>query len=83
MRYPGSYSCGVWNLPLFCFARVTLVSDRHYLCIKYTIFVTFRYLWTLYVSVCAINDPGYTCDEYMVLLAKSGMIEVVPEPCQP
>jgi hypothetical protein len=23
--------------------------------------------------VCGINDPGHTCDEYLVLLAKSGM----------
>jgi hypothetical protein len=23
--------------------------------------------------VCGINDPGHTCDEYLVLLVKSGM----------
>jgi hypothetical protein len=23
------------------------------------------YLSTLYVSVCGINDPGHTCDEYI------------------
>jgi uncharacterized membrane protein YhaH (DUF805 family) len=38
--------------------------------------VTFGYLWTLYVHVCGINDYEHTCDEYLVLLAKSGMIEV-------
>jgi hypothetical protein len=32
--------------------------------------------------VCGINAPEHTCDDYMVLHAKSGMIEVVPEPCQ-
>jgi hypothetical protein len=26
-----------------------------------------------FMSVCGINDPGHTCDEYLVLLAKSGM----------
>jgi hypothetical protein len=31
----------------------------------------------LYVHVCAINDPGHTSDEYLVLFAKSGMTEVV------
>jgi hypothetical protein len=45
--------------------------------------MTFGYLSTLYVCVCGINDPGHTCDEYLILLAKLGMIEVVPEPCQP
>jgi hypothetical protein len=35
--------------------------------------MTFGYLWALYVSVCEINDHGHTCDEYLVLLAKSGM----------
>jgi hypothetical protein len=30
-----------WSLPLFCFVRVALVSDRHYLCNNYTLFVTF------------------------------------------
>jgi hypothetical protein len=36
-----------------------------------------------FMSVCGINYPGHTCDEYLVLLAKSGMTEVVLEPCQP
>jgi hypothetical protein len=27
----------------------------------------------LYVRVCGINDPGHTCDEYFILLVKSGM----------
>jgi hypothetical protein len=31
--------------------------------------------------VCGINDHGHTCDEYLVLLAKSGMIEVVERRC--
>jgi hypothetical protein len=35
--------------------------------------MTFGYLWTLYVHVYGINDPGHTCDEYLVLLVKSGM----------
>jgi hypothetical protein len=35
--------------------------------------MVFGYMWTLYVRVCEINDPGHTCDEYLVLLAKSGM----------
>jgi hypothetical protein len=35
--------------------------------------MTFGYLWRLYVHMCGINDPGHTCDEYLVLLAKSGM----------
>jgi hypothetical protein len=30
-------------------------------------------MWTLLVCVCGINDTGHTCDEYMVLLVKSGM----------
>jgi hypothetical protein len=25
------------------------------------------------MSMCVINDPSHTCDEYMVLLAKSGV----------
>jgi hypothetical protein len=25
--------------------------------------------------VCGINDPGHTYDEYLILLAKSGMTE--------
>jgi hypothetical protein len=32
--------------------------------------MTFDYLWTLYVHVCGINDPGHTCDEYLILLVK-------------
>jgi hypothetical protein len=32
--------------------------------------------------VCDTNDPAHTCDEYLVLLAKLGMTEVVLEPCQ-
>jgi hypothetical protein len=35
--------------------------------------MTFGFMWTLFVCVCGINDPGYTCDEYLVLLAKLGM----------
>jgi hypothetical protein len=48
----------LWSLLLFCFKRVVLVSDRHYLCNKYTLFITFGYLWPLYVRMCEINDPG-------------------------
>jgi hypothetical protein len=55
----------------------------YYLCNKYILFVTFAYLWKLYVCVCEINDHEHTYDEYLVLLAKSGMIEVVSELCQP
>jgi hypothetical protein len=43
----------------------------------------FGYLSTHFVHVCGINYPGHTCDEYSVLVAKPGMTEVVPEPCQP
>jgi hypothetical protein len=32
--------------------------------------------------MCGTIDPGHTYDEYMVLLAKSGMTEVVSESCQ-
>jgi hypothetical protein len=39
--------------------------------------MTFSYLWTLYIRVCGINDPGHTYDEYLVLFTKLGMIEVV------
>jgi hypothetical protein len=46
---------------------------KHYLCNKYTLFMTFGYLWTLYVRVCGINDPGHSCDEYFGLLAKLSM----------
>jgi hypothetical protein len=28
-------------------------------------------------GVTGINDPGHTCNEYLVLFAKSGMTEVV------
>jgi hypothetical protein len=35
--------------------------------------VTFGYLSILYVRVCEINDPGHTCDEYLILLTKLGM----------
>jgi hypothetical protein len=73
----GCYSCSVWSILLFCFARVALVSDRHYLCNKYILFVTFVYLRTLYIRVCGINDHGHTYDEYLVLLAKSSMTEVL------
>jgi hypothetical protein len=31
---------------------------RHYLCNKYTLFVTFGYMWTLLVRMCATIDPG-------------------------
>jgi hypothetical protein len=40
--------------------------------------VTFGYLWILYICVCEINDPKYTCDEYLVLLAKSSMTKREP-----
>jgi hypothetical protein len=33
--------------------------------------------------MCGTIDPGHTYDEYLVLLAKSAMTEVVLEPCQP
>jgi hypothetical protein len=32
--------------------------------------------------MCGIIDLGHTCNEYLVLLAKSGMTEVVPKPSQ-
>jgi hypothetical protein len=51
-----------------------LVSDGYYLCNNYILFMTFSYLWTLYVRVCGINDHGHTCDEYLVLFTKLGMI---------
>jgi hypothetical protein len=31
--------------------------------------------------VCGINDPGHTCDEYLVLLAKLGMTITPDEGC--
>jgi hypothetical protein len=65
-------SCGVWSLPLFCFVRVTLVSDGHYLYNSYTLFVIFGYLWTLLIHVYGINDRGHTCDEYSILAKKIG-----------
>jgi hypothetical protein len=43
----------------------------HYLCNNYILFVIFGYLWTLLVRVCGINDPGHTCDGYLVLLYQS------------
>jgi hypothetical protein len=39
--------------------------------------MTFGYLWTLYVRVCGVIDLGHTCDEYLVLLAKSGMTDTL------
>jgi hypothetical protein len=50
--------------------------------------INILYSWHLaicehFLSVCGINDPGHTCDEYLVLLAKSGMTEVVTELCEP
>jgi hypothetical protein len=71
------------SLLLFCFTRESLSLLRHYLCNKYTLFVPFGYLWTLYIYVYGINDSGHTCDEYLVLLAKLDMTEVVPGLRQP
>jgi hypothetical protein len=68
----------LWHYGVFhCFTsqESRLSFWRHYLCNKYTIFMTFGYLWTLCVRVCGINDPGHTCDEYLVLLAKSSMTD--------
>jgi hypothetical protein len=76
MHYPSCYSCGVLEpSSILLLKRVTLVSDRQYLFNRYTLFMTFGYLWTLYVRVCGINDPGHTCDEYMVLVPKLSMTE--------
>jgi hypothetical protein len=82
LALPWLLSCGLWSLPLFYFHESRLSLWRHYLCNNYTLFVTFGYLWTLFISMCGINDPKYTCDEYPILFTKSGMTEVVPEPCQ-
>jgi hypothetical protein len=75
----------LWHYGVF-FCSISQESHlslwRHHFCNKYTLFMTFGYQWTLYVCVCGINDPGHTCDEYLVLLAKSGMTEVVLEPWQ-
>jgi hypothetical protein len=35
--------------------------------------MTFDYLSTLFVRICGTINPGHTYDEYLVLLAKSGM----------
>jgi hypothetical protein len=34
--------------------------------------------------VCGINDPGHTCDEYLVLFTKSGLTlhAATPEPAR-
>jgi hypothetical protein len=39
--------------------------------------MTFGYQRTLFVRMCGTIDPGHTYDEYMVLLAKSGMTHPV------
>jgi hypothetical protein len=45
--------------------------------------MTFGYLWTL-LAVCVEQFIlGHAYDEYLVLAQKSGMKEVVLEPCQP
>jgi hypothetical protein len=73
----GVFRCSV----LFWESHLSLL--RYYLCNKYILFVTFVYPWTLFVPMCGTIDPGHTYDEYLVLLAKSGMTEVVLESCQP
>jgi hypothetical protein len=83
VRCPSCYSFGIMESSAIPFRkRVTLFLETHYLCIKYTLSMTISYLQTLYVRMCGTIDHGCTCDEYSVLLAKSGRIEVVPEPCQ-
>jgi hypothetical protein len=50
----------LWSYGIFrrsSSSRVALVSNRHYLCNKYSLFMIFGYLWTLYVRMCGINDP--------------------------
>jgi hypothetical protein len=74
-----------WFLFLWCFGAFHcsalrenwLCPWRHYLYNNYTFFMTFGYLWTLYVCVCGINDHGHRSDEYLILFTKSGMTEVV------
>jgi hypothetical protein len=48
----------LWCLPLFHFAESRLSLWRQYLCSNYTLFVTFGYLWTLFVRMCGTIDPG-------------------------
>jgi hypothetical protein len=73
LHCPDCFFYGLWSLLLFCFTRADLVSNEQYLCNNYTLSVIVGYLWMLYVYACGINDHGHTCDEYLVLFAKSGM----------
>jgi hypothetical protein len=72
LALPQLLSCGLWSLPLFYFVRVVLVlRDNIYV-------INILYLRHLdicehFISVCGINDPGHTCDKYLVFFTKSGM----------
>jgi hypothetical protein len=74
VRYPSCYSCGVMVssvVPFHFKSRLSLL--RHYLCNKYTLFMTFGYLWTFLVCMYGTIDPRHTYNEHLVLLAKSGV----------
>jgi hypothetical protein len=62
--------CSVLLRVIIVFRDIIYVTNI-YLCNKYTLFVTFSYLWTLFVRICGTIDPRHTYDEYLVLLAKS------------
>jgi hypothetical protein len=83
LRCPGCFPIDYGPFCYSTFVRVNLVFRHIIYVIIILYFMTFDYLWTLYVRVCGINDPGHICDEYFILFTKSGMTEVVPEPCQP
>jgi hypothetical protein len=76
LRYALPWLLLLWSYGVFhCSVsqETHLCLLRHYLCNKYILFMTFGYLWTLFVCVCWTNDPEHTYDEYLVLHAKSGM----------
>jgi hypothetical protein len=78
LHCPGCYSCGVMESSTVLFCKIVVLVFRD---IIYVLIIL--YLYHLVICEHFWSDPGHTCNVYLILLAKSGMTEMVPEPCQP
>jgi hypothetical protein len=64
-RLPFLWSYGVSRYSISLESHLSLL--RPYLYNNCILFVTFGYLWVLFVRMCGTIDPGHTYDEYLVL----------------
>jgi hypothetical protein len=73
MCCPDCCSCGVMEFSAVLFRKRVILVFRDIIYVINIIYSWYLVICEHFWSVCGINDPRHTCDEYLVLLAKSGM----------